>query len=104
MGWWRILLDERQYPKHAAAMRSKVEIIDENGKPTGKFRSVTSKIISKNKKRILQEYEEITTVPKIWLEYMNGLVQWRDVESKMASAIASRRAKLEDILSEKAFG
>jgi len=106
MAWWRILLDERQYTKHAAAMKNKIEII-ENGKPTGKFQAVTNKSINKKKEKIARDYEEteqITTVPKMWLEWMNGLVQWREVESKMGGSIAARRAKLHDKLSESAFG
>ncbi len=103
MTWYNMILDEREFTRHGAAMQNKVEIIDEKtGLPTGEYRPVTTKGLKKHEKKTAKENEEIITVPKMWLEWMLGTAKWRDTGSKMGPAITTRWHKLRDKLSDKA--
>lgn len=97
--WCDTAVKEEIYSKHGAAVKSKVEIIDETGKPTGRFRAKTRERVGDTKEEMYKFMQEFSTMMKTYAFWM-GFADWRDVHSEINGRIAERIERLSPKLSE----
>jgi len=101
--WFNTLVKEENYSKHGAAVKSKVESIGADGKPTGKLRPLTRERVGDVKEKYWKDMQEFGDALNIYAWWL-GLVKWRDIASQLTQRIADRRDRLAPVLSETAFG
>jgi hypothetical protein len=101
--WYNTLVKEENFSKHGAAVKSRVEAVDKDGKPTGQYRPLTREAVGDNKEEVTKDLERALVSFDVFA-WLHGLVQWHDIEGQVAQRVAMRRIKLNPKLSETAFG
>ena len=101
--WYDVLVKHEQYSKHGAAVKSKVQAVDEKGNYIDEWRPLTREVVTDNLEETVEDLKRVQT-SNVLMAAIQGWVDWHDVDGKVINYIASRRIRVHPKLSETAFG